>query len=327
MRGVLFLVGLLFTAPLWASDDPEQLRLAAEYPVEGMPHGNLSGLARCGNELLAVSDRVDNQLYRLKSIGGLLQAEPENFLAPPPPPSGLPWGVRARSWVISLLRGNELDFEGISCDSVGNRYLVSEANAAVLQVPVSGEPNWLLLPDNLIRQARASGMLLHFNALLEGIAVDPSGERLWLASERERRGLMVLHKQQSTWRCTGGCVIFSEAGTERPPAPIGSEQQMPRDFSDVAFLDEKLFTLERLAHRICRRKPSNGEVERCWSFAEEALADTRRYSVPFGVAEGLWIDTEGAWIGLDNGGKARGDGERRPIVWRFSAPRDGWNAK
>ncbi|MFC5696862.1 esterase-like activity of phytase family protein [Pseudomonas sp. GCM10022186] len=327
MRGALILLSLLFAATLQAADDPDQLRLAAEYPVDGMPQGNLSGLSLCSGELLAVSDRVDNQLYRLKPIGGVLQARTEPFLAPPAPPSNLPWGVRTRAWVIGLLRGNELDFEGISCDAAGNRYLVSETHAAVLQVPLAGEPNWLLLPGSLVRQARASGMLLHFNALLEGIAIDPKGERLWLAAERERRGLTVLHKQQSIWRCSGSCVIFSEAGTERPPAPVGSEQQMPRDFSDVAFLDEKLFTLERLAHQICRRKPSNGEVERCWSFAEEALADTRRYSVPFGVAEALSIDAEGAWIGLDNGGKARGDGERRPIVWRFSAPKGGWGAK
>lgn len=327
MRGAFFLLGLLFAAPLWAADSTEQLRLAAEYPVEGMPNGNLSGLAYCGDELVAVSDRVDERLYRLKPIGGLLQAEAEPFLVPPPPPNNLPWGVRARTWTISLLRGNELDFEGISCDATGNRYLVSETHAAVLQVPTAGEPNWLLLPDNLIRQARASGMLLHFNALLEGIAVDPRGERLWLAAERERRGLMVVHKQQSTWLCTGGCVVFSEAGREPPPAPIGSEQRMPRDFSDVAFHEEKLFTLERLAHQICRRRPSNGEVERCWSFAEEALADTRRYGVPFGMAEGLWVDAEGAWVGLDNGGKARADGERRPIVWRFTAPKGGWSEK
>nr|WP_271412297.1 esterase-like activity of phytase family protein [Pseudomonas sp. Q1-7] len=317
----------MFAATLQAADDPEQLRLAAEYPVDGMPQGNLSGLARCGDELIAVSDRVDNQLYRLKPIGGVFQAEAETFLAPPPPPSSLPWGVRARSWAVSLLRGNTLDFEGISCDADGNRYLVSESRAAVLQMPAAGEPNWLRLPTSLIRQARASGMLLHFNALLEGIAVDPTGERLWLAAERERRGLMVVHKQQSSWRCTGGCVIFGEAGTERPPAPLGSEQQLPRDFSDVAFHNEKLFTLERLAYQICRRKPSNGQVERCWSFVEEALADTRRYGVPFGVAEALWIDDEGAWVGLDNGGKARADGERRPIVWRFTAPKGGWSAK
>ena len=132
MRGALILLAALFCAPLWAADDPEQLRLAAEYPVDGMHQGNLSGLARCGEDLLAVSDRVDNQLYRLKPIGGVLQAEAEVFHAPPPPPSSLPWGVRARSWAISMLRGNDQDFEGISCDEAGNRYLVSEANAAVL---------------------------------------------------------------------------------------------------------------------------------------------------------------------------------------------------
>jgi uncharacterized protein YjiK len=42
----------------------------------------------------------------------------------------------------------------------------------------------------MVRQARASGMLLHFNALFEGLAINPAGDRLWLAAERERRGLL-----------------------------------------------------------------------------------------------------------------------------------------
>ena len=88
----------------------------------------------------------------------------------------------------ALVRGGNLDFEGIACDAAGNRYLVSEAHAAVLQLPVSGAPNWLRLPPGLLSQARASGMLMNFNALFEGIAVDPEGKRLWLAAERERRG-------------------------------------------------------------------------------------------------------------------------------------------
>lgn len=327
MRGILSLLGLFLIAPLWASEAPEQLRLEAEYPVAGMPDGNLSGLAYCDGELLVVSDRIDDRIFHLTPVGGLMQAKAEPFIAPPPPPSNLPWGVRARGQLLSLVRGNELDFEGISCDSLGNRYLVSETHAAVLQVPRAGEPNWLLLPDALVRQARASGMLLNFNALLEGVAVDPTGERLWLAAERERRGLMVVKRQQTSWRCVGSCVLFTEGGTELPPAPSGSERQIARDFSDVAFFNDKLFTLERLAHRICRRTPGKGVVERCWSFVEEAMADTRVYGMPFGVAEGLWVDARGAWIGLDNGGKARADGERRPIVWRFSAPKDGWGAK
>ncbi|MGH8354420.1 MAG: DNA topoisomerase IV, partial [Pseudomonas sp.] len=58
-----------------------------------------------------------------------------------------------------------------------------------------------------------------------------------------------------------------------------------------------------------------------------ALTDARRYDKPFGVAEALWLDAEGAWIGFDNAGHARGDGERRPFVWRFAAPAGGWGAK
>jgi len=42
------------------------------------------------------------------------------------------------------------------------------------------------------------------------------------------------------------------------------------------------------------------------------------------MAEGLWVDAEGAWIVLDNGDKARADGEQRPIVWRFANPSGGW---
>jgi len=38
------------------------------------------------------------------------------------------------------------------------------------------------------------------------------------------------------------------------------------------------------------------------------------------------MDAEGAWVGLDNGGHARGDGEKRPLVWRFAAPAGGWGA-
>src|SRR5690606_13152675 len=142
--------------------------------------GNLSGLAWCGDAFWAVSDRDDDQLYRLRPGDAAWQAEAEALLAPPPPDTGLPWGQRMRSRAMGLLRGGELDFEGMSCDAMGNRYLVSEAFAAVLQISPVGDARWLPLPDRLVRQARASGMLLQFNALFEGIAIDPEGSRLWL---------------------------------------------------------------------------------------------------------------------------------------------------
>ena len=324
--GRALLLGLcLSAAPVLADAWPE-LVLQAEHPVEGMRGGNLSGLALCQGEMWTVSDRDDDQIYRLDTRYAEWQAEALSIDVPPPPESGLPWGVRMMHKAVSPLRGGDLDFEGISCDEAGNRYVVSETHAAVLQVPPIGEPAWLKIDPALVRQARGSGMLLHFNALFEGIAVNPQGTQLWLAAERERRGLLTLRKQQSVWNCEGGCVVMSEGGLEQPPARLKAKAQQ-KDFADLALFDGKLFTLERMAYRICRRTPATGEVERCWSFANDALTEPRRYNSGYGTAEALSLDAKGAWIGVDNGNHVRADGEKRPIVWRFAAPQGGWSAK
>lgn len=317
---------LALATPVWAAGAGVELELVSEHPIEGIAQGNLSGIAWCGDALWAVSDREDNVLYRLDASETVWQAEAERFELPPVPNTGLSWGVRMRSVVAGLFRGGEMDFEGLSCDSLGNRYLVSEAHAAVLRVSPTGTAEWLKLPAGLVRQARASGMLLEFNAMFEGIAVDPDATRLWLAAEHSRRGLLVMHRKQSAWQCTGGCVLLVEGGQESTPAAMGEAMQ-PRRFSGLAFHKEKLFTLEPVPHQICRRRPSNGESEICWSYAAAALAESRRYDTPFGNAEALWVDEAGAWIGLDNNGLSRADGETRPVVWRFAAPKGGWGAK
>lgn len=332
MRAVWLAVVLSACAPLAALADEappalEQLQLLAEHPVAGIAGGNLSGLAWCGDALMTLSDREDDRLYHLDvAQTGVWQAEPEQFVAPPTPASGLPWGMRVRNRVVGTLRGGELDFEGLACDALGNRYLLSEAAVAVLRLPPAGQPEWLSLPSGLLRQARASGMLLHANALLEGIAIDPPGDTLWLAAERERRGLLVLHRNQSAWRCTGGCILQVEGGRQASRVTSGSATY-PLDFSDLGWHADKLFSLQRLEHRICRRAAKTGEIERCWSFADVAGAPERRYRSPYGTAEGLVLDEEGAWIGLDNGGAARADGERRPVIWRLAAPPGGWMAR
>ena len=82
-----------------------------------------------------------------------------------------------------------------------------------------------------------------------------------------------------------------------------------------------------MAYRICRRTPDTGEIERCWSFANDALTDARRYNTGYGNTEALSLDAKGAWVGVDNGNHARADGEKRPVVWRFAAPQGGWSAK
>ncbi|AZF30012.1 hypothetical protein C4J89_0507 [Pseudomonas sp. R4-35-07] len=322
---ILMMCGLAATDV--AAAPVAELKLVSEHAVDGMRGGNLSGLALCGKQLWTVSDRDDEQIYRLDTRAPTWTAEVVAIDVPPVPESGLPWGLRSRTKAASFVRGGDLDFEGISCDAAGNRYIVSEAHAAVLQVPVAGAPEWLKIAPGMVREARASGMLLHFNALFEGLTVNPQGDQLWLAAERERRGLVSIKRGQSVWDCDGACVLLSEAGLEVQPAQFPNAKAVSKDFADLALFNGKLFTLERNAFQICRRDTVTAKVELCWSFADETLRPERRYPQPYGLAEALVMDADGAWIGIDNNFGARADGEKRPVVYRFAAPAGGWSAQ
>lgn len=328
MRFGWALAGALLLGSMTVSAEPAQeLRVLAEHPVEGMRGGNLSGLALCGNALWTVSDRDDDQIYRLDTRDPVWQASAVRIDPPPVPDSGLPWGIKSRTWAASFVRGGDLDFEGITCDSAGNRYIVSEGHAAVLQVPAQGPSAWLKISPMMVREARASGMLLQFNAIFEGLAINPAGDQMWLAAERQNRGLLMIKRQQTVWDCDGRCVLLSEGGMEMQPPQFPKARPVNRDFSDVSLFDGKLFTLERNAYQICRRDAQTAKVELCWSYADELLQANRRYSQNFGLEEALVVDAQGAWIGVDNNFGPRADGEVRPIVWRFAAPEGGWSAK
>jgi len=325
--GFALACALLLTSITVSAEPAPQLRLLSGHAVEGMRGGNLSGLAQCGKDLWAVSDRDDDQIYRLDTQGSVWQAEAVSIDVPVVPDNGLPWGLRSRTWAASFVRGGDLDFEGITCDSAGNRYIVSEGHAAVLQVPPTGPASWLKISPLLIREARASGMLLQFNALFEGLAINPAGDQLWLAAERQSRGLLLIKRKQTLWDCDAGCVLLSEAGKEMQPPQFPKAKAVSRDFSDLSLFNGKLFSLERNAYRICRRDPQTAKVERCWSYADELLQEKRRYPQDYALEEALVVDADGAWIGVDNNFGARADGELRPIVWRFAAPEGGWSAQ
>lgn len=312
----------LVVAPVLAAP-LEALKLQSEHPVDGMVGGNLSGLASCNGRLWTVSDRDDNLLYSLDVSDRTWKAEP-HVIDMPKPESYLPLSLRSLANLSSIVRGGSMDFEGISCDAAGNRYLVSEAYGTVLKVPVEGAPVWLPLPAALVEQARANGMLQHFNAIFEGIAVNAAGDRIWLAAEREKRGLLVVQRDKDQWTCGQSCVLLAEAGKDTLP-PEQNRKKVSTDFSDISLYNGKLFTLERSVYRICRRELESGQIERCWSFSKEAMLPSRRYDQPYGLTEALVVDETGAWIGIDNNSGARADGEERPIVWRFAAPPAGWS--
>lgn len=325
--GFALACALLLTSITVSAEPAPQLRVLSGHVIDGMRGGNLSGLAQCGNDLWAVSDRDDDQIYRLDTRESVWQAQTVRIDVPPVPDSGLPWGLKSRAWGASFVRGGDLDFEGITCDSAGNRYIVSEGHAAVLQVPPTGPATWLKISPMMVREARARGLLLQFNALFEGLAINPAGDQMWLAAERKGRGLLMIKRKQTLWDCDGGCVLLSEAGMEMQPEQFPRARAVSRDFSDLSLFNGKLFTLERNAYQICRRDPQTARVERCWSYAAELLQENRRYPQDYGLEEALIVDAEGAWIGVDNNFGARADGEVRPVVWRFAAPDGGWSAR
>lgn len=249
---------LLIASPVFAAPVP-QLKMLAEHAVDGMVGGNLSGLASCNGVLWTVSDRDDALLYRLDTSATVWKAEGQAIQVPPVPDSGLPFTLVSMAKASALVRGGSLDFEGVTCDGAGNRYLVSEGYASVLQVPVTGAPNWLNLPKSVVQQARDSGLLQDFNAIFEGIAINPAGDQLWLAAEREKRGLLSVRREQGAWDCKGSCVMLSEGGKQIMPAQMGS-RSVSKDFSDISLFEGKLFTLERAAYQVCRRKDRKSVV-------------------------------------------------------------------
>lgn len=331
MRWMAYAVAGWFwgTAALAVSAESEQpwpeLTGLVEHPVAGMSAGNLSGLARCQGQLWAISDREDRHLHRLNTQNALWQATAEPF-AVPDLPASLPWTVRTQAALSAWVRGGAMDFEGISCDGAGQRYLVSEAYASVLRLGPEGTSEWLALPELLWTQAQAQGLLRQQNAFYEGLAVDASATHLWLAAERTRRGLLQLEFVDGHWLCPKQqCILFLDAPADASSA-APAETAPSLDFSDLVWFRGKLFTLERQARWVCRRDSASGAVERCWSFAVTAQQPNGRYPTPYGVAEALWLEDDRILIGLDNNDLARADGETRPIVWQFSAPEGGWLA-
>ncbi|MFG6204679.1 esterase-like activity of phytase family protein [Pseudomonas retamae] len=324
-------VVLLVWSSLGLTADPE-LRMLSEHPVDGMRGGNLSGLASCDGILWAVSDRDDDQIYRLDTQARVWKAEAVLISVPPVPGDpGRTLSMKTRSFFRALVGNGALDFEGITCDSGKNSYILSETYSAILRIRPDGGTGWLVISPQMLTKAREAGLLGQANALYEGLVVSGlANTEIWLAAERQKRGLVKIKRMLSpmyyTWFCNSVCVVMTEEGLAPQPPQFPDSKWVDKDFSDIALFNNKLYLLDRNAFKICRHEMLTGKQERCWSFAADALFPSRQYAARHGMTEALLVDAQGAWIGVDNNFATRADGESRPIVWRFAAPAGGWDA-
>tara|TARA_R110000764_G_scaffold110472_2_gene196991 strand:+ start:56726 stop:57754 length:1029 start_codon:yes stop_codon:yes gene_type:complete len=330
LKGLLLACCLFAALPVTAFERAPELRLQQALPVDGMARGNLSALQYCGEQLLSLSDREDQTLFVLKSTDAGWQAASEQFELPDSSPSMLPVQLLAGAWLRGL-SGRALDFEGLACDAQGNRYLVSESELGVLKLPpaadapVKGE--WLDLDPAVYSEGESQGLWQQVNALAEGVAINAEADTLWLAAERQGRGLLKLQRQGDQWRCPlAGCVLLAERRflpTDTFAPGVLNKEVLPADFSDLVLWQGKLWSLERNAHQVCRRSSLSGKRERCWSFAQTVLSEPYFYpDAPYGLAEALLINEDGIMIGLDNNNRARPDGDSRPWIFQFALPSD-----
>ncbi|MBN3859514.1 DNA topoisomerase IV [Neisseriaceae bacterium PsAf] len=305
-------------------DSPmESLVLISAKPVNDMPLGNLSGITFCQNKWLVVSDKDDEYIYHLTEKDFYYQAKKMALPAMPGLNNLSELSILEKKQLLNSQ--DNLDFEGIFCDKEGSVYLVSELTSQVLRItPDFCQSNWLKLSENWLNEAKRVNFLTVPNAKLEGITLDPGGQKIWMAAERENRGIIFLEKISGQWICRD-CVLLSEDVMGVSPKLLGSKE-LPLDFSDIFYYQGKLFTLERLQHQICRRDSRSARVEKCWRFENSVLQNENyqyaQYS--FGQAEALWLNKNEVWIGLDNNNMRRNDGEDRPIIYRFKAPKKGW---
>ncbi len=267
-----------------------------------------SGLVFCDGRLLMVSDRHNQTIFSLKLGAERAQVEQFITLASIPDPDHAGYDFDIRWWNMISQR---YDWEGISCDTQGNIYLLSEALAQVLMRSRDGQLRWL--GSEAYQQGRSKGLFQQLNAYAEGLAV--AGENMVIAAERNPRGMVLLNSNvEREWR------VSSSQYMEGFPSLF-----RPVDFSGLWLENDFLYTLERNHFQICRRHFPALDVQRCWQYRhieEDPKWIYRDHR--FGKAEGLARSGNQLYLVLDNnnGSRMTDPNNNQPLLFTFQRPAD-----
>lgn len=316
MRYVLYLItGLILTSyPLAAQSSWPELKLNKAYSLRGIDKLQASGLTRCGSDLLFISDRHDQSIFKIKlnTEDEFAEVQVAHKLSELPWPPQI-WNLPIKNIFRGLspylkVKGLAYDWEGITCDSEKNIYLASELYINILKLKVDGTSAWL--ETNLYEEGMKQNLFKKHNAFIEGVTWSQHN-RLFVAAERSERALISLDWQDQKRE-------FDTLPSKDP----GFEH----DIFDLAGLSEyqgKLYTLERSRYLVCQRGMSQGAPKQCYSFRKTALDPRWAYTDQrYGLAEGLLVEKDSIWIIFDNNDHPRvSDAEdRRPLLLRFDHP-------
>ena len=276
-----------------------------------------SGLAVCDNKLLMVSDKHDSQIFLIDSSNANADKVVARYrqidAIPAMPESPLPIFRKIKNWLVKTLKTDYLDWEGITCDSEQNLYLVSESTLEVLKVSPGGL-HWLT--GDIYAKGKVKGLFDENYA--EGVAWSGVDGGFYIAAEREPRGILfALLVDGKTLSVDRAAVL--EQTTLLSPA----KHERSLDFTGLVVSGNYLFTLERNHSAVCRRDRVTFATDRCWSYsAVENNVDFKYVNDRYGMAEGLAVDERFLYIVLDNNNDPRASDHSSvfPLLYIFKLP-------
>lgn len=294
---LVFFILFIFCQNTPSSDrDVPQFILYKSYPVDAQEAVQPSGLTIRQQQLFTVSDKNDSTIFRIELRENAAVLHPYRVFQVRDKPEG------------------RLDFEGITCDSAGNFYLVSETQFKILKVPADGSPATWITPD-LKPYGAKIGLFQVRNAYFEGIT-RTAPNRFILSPERQPRGIMKVDLgaqpiRVEAFNCDQTRYYFAEGRSH--------------DFAGLFYFRNELYVLERNAFVVSKLlETKNGFIEGPgWSYEHIETSDSLRYDdMRYGKAEGLAMDDSFVYLILDNNNDARitNPNDRRPLLFLLKRP-------
>jgi len=296
---ILFLIVMTISSCEFVQkNDIPELSLKMAYRVNGPPHLQPSGLAIWQDTLFTISDRHDSTIFFLDFQDSTVNFVPYiNFKVPS---------------VKSLGR---IDFEGITVDSAGDFYLVSEALFRILKIERdTGISTWIS-PD-LKSFGKNANLFQVRNANFEGITLLGHPNHFLLCAERQPRGLMEIKFDADS---------FMVEAFNMDSSIYKFQSGIPSDFAGLCYHDGKIYGLVRNAYVVCVLELIHGKYREAngWSYAKTERNPLYHYhNMKYGRAEGLCLDSKNVYIILDNNGnyRTKRPHDNHPLLFVFERP-------
>jgi len=321
MRSPVFFLFLTLCSSLTLQAEPlvpvSVSLINSDFPLEP------SGLARCGDKMLLISDKFD-AVFWLKPAAGESRADVYFQIAAPllPKPEFSNIQDELKQQLREMATKFTYDWEAVACDDAGHVFIASERNTNVLQVDVPDSlpagairtGKWMLNGfDAYAKQRNFFGI---FNAGLESMTWYKG--QFILAAEREPRGLFTLDA-----KADGSWVVSNMAEVRENGLPLVVKTAKKADFADLYVENDKLYSLERYTAAVCRRSLQTYAQERCWTYAHLENDPKWEYQDhEFGIAEGMTVFQNRLYVAMDNNLKTRkaAPDDARPLLLEFQLP-------